>query len=85
MLKRNLFWVFALMLLSPSAFASHCPKDLKYIDDNMMKNPISASQMKVVMALRSSAIQFHNNGDHEASVIALHNAAQLLELDPPAH
>ena len=47
-----------------------------------MSFPEFVTQMKVAMALRGSAVKFHNNGDHAASVIALRTATDLLGLDP---
>lgn len=72
----------ATALFTAPVFAGQCPKHLKYIDDNMMKSSVSSSQMKVVMVLRAGAVKFHNGGDHDASLIALRTATELLELDP---
>lgn len=82
MSRYPLIIALAMALFTAPALAGQCPKHLKYFDDNMMKNKVSAAQMKVAMALRKSSIQFHNSGDHDASVIALRTAAQLVKLDP---
>ena len=71
-----------LAIFSATVSAGKCPSNLKYVDDNMMKNSVSPAEMKVVMALRVDAIKFHNAGDHGASVVALQTATKLLKLDP---
>ena len=84
MIKRTTLAVAcAIVLFSLPVSAAHCPTDLKYIDDNMMKNKITMAEMKVVMALRKFAVEAHNKGEHEVSVAALHLAAYALKLESP--
>lgn len=82
MAKHMLIIGFLMMFNTAPVFAAECPSHLKYIDDNMMKNSISSSQMKVAMAIRLNAVKFHNGSEHEASIIALRTVVRLLELDP---
>lgn len=68
-----------LMLASASAFAFHCPKDMKKIDAAMSSNPkLSDAQMKEVKQLRAEGESLHKAGKHQGSVDTLAKAMKIL-------
>ena len=72
---------FALALASASAFAFHCPKDMKKIDEAMAKNPsLSAQQMADVKKYRAEGEALHKAGNHKASVDTLAKAMKILNV-----
>ena len=68
-----------LMLASASAFAFHCPKDMKKIDAAISSNPkLSDTQMKEVKQLRAEGEALHKAGKHQDSVDTLAKAMKIL-------
>lgn len=68
-----------LLLASASAFAFHCPADMKKIDEVLSKNPaLNEAQMSEVKKLRAEGETLHKAGKHQASVDALAKAMKLL-------
>ena len=69
----------ALTLASASAFAFHCPADMKKIDAALAKNPkLSAQQMADVKKYRADGEAFHKAGKHQESVDTLAKEMQIL-------
>jgi hypothetical protein len=69
----------ALMLASASAFAFHCPADMKKIDDAMAKIPkLSAQQVTDVKKNRADGEALHKAGKHQESVDTLAKAMKIL-------
>jgi len=69
----------ALMLASSTAFAFHCPNDMKQIDAALAKNPkLSAKQMAEVKKLRADGEVLHKAGKHQESVDTLGKAMKIL-------
>jgi hypothetical protein len=69
----------ALMLTSVSAFAFHCPMDMKKIDEALAKNPsLSAQQLADVKKYRADGEAFHKAGKHQESVDTLAKAMKIL-------
>ncbi|MBE0614822.1 MAG: hypothetical protein IH604_14225 [Burkholderiales bacterium] len=69
----------ALMLTSATAFAFHCPADMKKIDAAMSKKPkLSDAQMSEVKKLRADGEAFHKAGKHQDSVDTLAKAMKIL-------
>jgi len=69
----------ALMLASSTAFAFHCPNDMKQIDAALAKNPkLSAKQMSEVKKLRADGESLHKAGKHQQSVDTLGKAMKIL-------
>jgi len=69
----------ALALLSASALAFHCPKDMKAIDAALGKNPkLSAEQMSQVKKYRADGEALHKAGKHQESVDTLAKAMKIL-------
>jgi hypothetical protein len=76
---RTLTLFFGLMLASASAFAFHCPKDMKQIDAAMSGNSkLSDAQMKEVKTLRTEGEALHKAGKHQDSVDTLAKAMKIL-------
>ena len=71
----------ALLLASTTAFAFHCPADMKKIDEALAKNPqLSAAQMSEVKKLRAEGETQHKAGKHQESVDTLAKAMKLLKI-----
>lgn len=69
----------ALMLASASAFAFHCPADMKKIDAALAKNPkLSAQQSADVKKFRADGEALHRAGKHQESVDTLAKAMKIL-------
>lgn len=64
---------------SVSAFAFHCPKDMKAIDEALAKNPkLTAAQMADVKKYRAEGEALHKAGKHQESVDTLSKAMKIL-------
>ena len=69
----------ALALASGGAWAFHCPKDMKAIDEALAKNPqLSAAQMSEVKKYRADGEASHKAGKHQESVDTLAKAMAIL-------
>jgi len=69
----------ALMLASASAFAFHCPAEMKKIDAALAKNPkLSAQQLTDVKKFRAEGETLHKAGKHQESLDALAKAEKIL-------
>jgi hypothetical protein len=80
-MKRSLALAVAVLFASGTAFAFHCPKDMKQIDDALAKNPkLSEAQMKEVKDLRAKGEEFHKAGKHQESVDSLGKAKKILDI-----
>ena len=80
-MKRILALAAAALFASSAAFAFHCPKDMKEIDDALAKNPkITAAQMKDVKDLRAKGEAAHKAGKHQEAVDDLAKAKGILGL-----
>jgi hypothetical protein len=79
-MKTRFATVFAaLMLASASAFAFHCPADMKKIDAALAKNPkLTAQQAADVKKFRADGEALHKAGKHAESVETLAKAMKLL-------
>lgn len=71
----------AVMTVSGTAFAFHCPADMKKIDEAISKNPqLSAAQMADVKKFRAEGETLHKAGKHQESVDTLAKAMALLSI-----
>jgi len=69
----------ALMLASASAFAFHCPAEMKKIDEALAKHPkLSAQQMADVKKFRADGEALHKAGKHQESLDTLSKAEKIL-------
>ena len=72
--------VFGLALAS-NAFAFHCPKDMKKIDQALASNPkLSAEQLSTVKKLRAEGEALHKAGKHQESIDTLSKAMKILNI-----
>lgn len=73
----------ALIFACGTAFAMHCPKEMKSIDDALAKNPkLSEAQMKDVKKHRAEGEALHKSGKHAESLAELAKAQKLLGVEP---
>jgi hypothetical protein len=71
----------ALMFASASAFAFHCPADMKKIDEALAKNPkLSQAQLAEVKKQRADGEALHKAGKHQESVDTLGKAMKTLNI-----
>lgn len=67
------------LLFAGSAFAFHCPAEMKKIDDALAKNPtLTAAQMDQVKKDRADGEALHKAGKHQESLDALAKAEKTL-------
>ena len=70
-----------LMFTATTAFAFHCPMDMKKIDEALAKKPkLTEAQMVEVKKLRADGEAFHKAGKHQESVDTLAKAMKILGL-----
>lgn len=68
-----------LALVSSTAFASSCPREMKAIDAALAKNPkLSAQQMADVKKYRAEGERLHKAKQHKESVETLNKAKSIL-------
>jgi len=71
----------ALGFAATSAFAFHCPADMKKIDDALAMNPaLSQEQLQEVKKLRAEGEKLHDAGKHQESVDTLAKAMKMLNI-----
>ena len=70
-----------LAFASSTAFAFHCPADMRKIDEAMAKNPkLSAQQLTDVKRFRADGEALHKAGKHQESVDTLAKAMKILSI-----
>lgn len=70
-----------LIFASATAFAFHCPADMKKIDEALAKNPsLSAADMTEVKKYRADGEASHKAGKHQDSVDTLAKAMKMLKI-----
>jgi hypothetical protein len=80
-MKRLLALGAALLFAAGTAFAFHCPKDMKEIDAALAKNPkLTEAQMKEVKDLRAKGEELHKAGKHQESIDTLAKAKKILSI-----
>ena len=71
----------ALLMSAGTAFASHCPLEMKSIDDALAKKPkLSDAQMADVKKYRAEGEAQHKAGKHAESVETLAKAQKILNI-----
>jgi hypothetical protein len=79
MKKTSIALAAAVMFAAGSAFANHCPLEMKKIDAALAKNPkLDASQMAEVKKYRADGEALHKAGKHQESLEALSKAEKML-------
>ena len=75
----NSIIITTLMVFSGTAFAYHCPVDMKKIDAALEMAPkLTSAQLTEVQKLRSAGEALHKEGKHKESVEALSKAMAIL-------
>ena len=78
---RGILVMLVMALASGSAFAFHCPADMKKIDEALAKNPkLSSAQMTEVKKYRADGESLHKAGKHQDSVDTLAKAMKILNI-----
>jgi hypothetical protein len=78
-MKRVFALAAALLFASGSAFAFHCPKDMKMIDEALATKPkLTEAQMKEVTTLRAKGEEYHKAGKHKEATDSLAKAKAIL-------
>lgn len=78
--KRIAIIAAAFALTSASAFAFHCPADMKAIDDALPKAKLTEAQAAEVKKLRAEGETLHKAGKHQESVDTLAKARKILSI-----
>ncbi len=82
-MKRLFIAVAVLIGMTSPAFAKHCPKDAKIINQAMREAfGLTKMQITEVIALRDKGMALHKDGKHEESIKALHAASKILGVKP---
>ena len=80
---KKLALAVALTFASSVAFAMHCPKEMKSIDDALAKNPkLTPAQMTEVKKHRADGEAMHKAGKHAESLAELAKAQKILGVEP---
>ena len=70
-----------LALISTTAFAFHCPADMKKIDAALAAKPsLSSADLAQVKRLRADGETLHKQGKHQESVDTLGKAMKMLNV-----
>ena len=77
---RSMIVATGLALASSTAFAFHCPKDMKAIDEALPKAKLSSEQMAEVKKYRAEGEALHKAGKHQESVDTLAKAKKILHI-----
>jgi len=78
-MKSRIAWLAATLLFAGSAWAFHCPAEMKKIDDALAKNPqLSAAQLDEVKKYRAEGEALHKAGKHQESLDVLAKAEKIL-------
>lgn len=75
---KTMFAAAALTFASSTAFAFHCPVDMKAIDAALPKAKVSEAQVAEVKKLRAEGESLHKAGKHQESVDTLAKAKKIL-------
>ncbi len=82
-MKNILVAAAVVVAISSPAFAKHCPKDAKIIDQ-AMREAIGLTKMQIteVIALRDEGMAHHKDGNHADAITVLHAATTILGVEP---
>ncbi len=75
---RALIVAAGLVLATGSAYAFHCPKDMKAIDGALPNAKLSAAQMEEVKKYRAEGETLHKAKKHQEAVDTLAKAKKIL-------
>jgi outer membrane biogenesis lipoprotein LolB len=78
-MKSRIALLAAALLFAGSAWAFHCPTDMKKIDDALAKNPqLTPAQLEEVKKYRAEGEALHKAGKHQESLDTLAKAEKIL-------
>jgi hypothetical protein len=80
-MKKLVLLAVGLMFVASSAFAFHCPKDMKKIDEALPNAKLSEVQMAEVKKLRADGEKLHKEGKHQDSLDTLAMAQKILGIE----
>lgn len=79
-MKRSALFL-GLALAAGTAFAMHCPADMRKIDEALAKKPaLSTADMDMVKKYRAEGEALHKAGKHQDSVDTLMKAMTILKI-----
>ena len=82
-MKSILVAAAVVVAMTTPAFAKHCPKDAKIIDQAMREAfELTEKQMAEVIRLRVMGVAYHKDGEHGEAIKALHAATKILGVKP---
>ena len=82
-MKSILLAAAVVVAMTSPAFAKHCPKDVKIIDEALAKaTGLTEMQMTEVKALRDKGDALHKSGNHGDAITVLHAATTILGVKP---
>ena len=81
---KQLFIAVAVLIgMTSPAFAKHCPKDAKIIDNAMREAfELTTKQITEVIRLRIMGLAYHKDGNHGEAIKTLHAATKILGVKP---
>ena len=78
MIRKSTLFV-ATMFMAGTAFAFHCPQDMKKIDDALAKNPkLDATKLAEVKKYRAEGEALHKAGKQQESLATQGKAETIL-------
>lgn len=77
-MKKIAMFLVSMMVVSSAAFAFHCPKDMKKIDEALKTTKLSGAQLDEVKKLRAEGEDLHKAGKHKESLQKLEKAEKML-------
>ncbi len=82
-MKSVLLAAAVVVAMTAPAFAKHCPKDVKIIDQSLAKaSGLNKMQMTEVKSLRDKGAALHKSKNHGESIKSLHAALKILGVAP---
>ena len=78
MQMKTVIVALGLTLAAGSAYAFHCPAEMKAIDDALPKAKVTDAQKKEITKLRAEGETLHKAGKHQESVDTLAKAKKIL-------
>ena len=78
MVKRLILAAIVILGFSGSAFASHCPAEIKKINAALAGASLHSSQVKTIKTLRDMGGRLHKARKHKDSLKALFHAKEIL-------
>ena len=81
---KQLFIVVAVLIgMTSPAFAKHCPKDAKIIEQSLKEAfQLTQKQIAEVIRLRIMGLAYHKDGNHGEAIKTLHAATKILGVKP---